>query len=404
LGNKIKSSANVGMLVHGYYPKDVRVRREAEALVEAGFKVTIVCLKESIREEEKERKPSKEMVNGVYVCRLPISRKRGKTLRYFYEYLGLTLLGGFRLTISHIINPFQVIHVHNMPDFLVLSGLIPKLLGAKLLLDIHDPMPELYNLKHNIIQNRCIKKALKWEEKLCCKLADKVITVNKAVCENLVFKGIPAKKIFIVHNFPDTKYIPMKKDITHWPRHKNGFVLLYAGTVTEHYRLDIAINALALVVKDITSIKLRILGDGNELEHILNLANKLGIKKYVEHLKPVKFEEVKEIMASADVGITCHSSGIFGNLYFATKIFDYLTQGLPVISSRTKTVQRYIPDNSIFYFEPGNFEEMAKRIKEIWSRPDLVREKMKNAQKLLKKYSWTKEKIRFINFYQGLTK
>ncbi|MHA1386611.1 MAG: glycosyltransferase, partial [Candidatus Helarchaeota archaeon] len=232
--NKIKASANVGMLVHGYYPKDVRVRREAEALVEAGFKVTIICLKESIREEKKP-KPSKEMVNGVYVYRLPISRKRGKTLRYFYEYLGLMVLGGFRLTISHLINPFQVIHVHNMPDFLVLSGLISKLLGAKLLLDIHDPMPELYTLKTGIIQNKLIEKILKLEEKISCWIANYVISVNRAMYRNLKGKGIPPKKIFIVHNFPDTQYFPIKDNEIRWPRHKNQLVLLYAGTITEHY-------------------------------------------------------------------------------------------------------------------------------------------------------------------------
>lgn len=403
LGDKNKHKAHVGMLVHQYYPIDVRVRREAEALVEAGYRVEVVCLR-APKEPRKNREPYKDKVNGVQVYRLPIARKRSKTFRYLYEYLGLMILGGFTLARIHFLDPFQVVHVHNMPDLLVLAGLIPKWMGAKLLLDIHDPMPELYKLKTKIVQERWIVKALKWEEKFSCKLAHYVISVNSAMYKNLRSKGIPSKKIFILHNFPDTKYLPVKYDITRWPYHREGFILLYAGTVTEHYRLDIAVRALALVIKDIPCIKLRILGDGNELSRILQLANNLGLFMYVEHLKPVDFDKVKDIMVDADVGITSHQGGIFGDVYFATKILDYLSQGLPVVSSRTKTILSYIPEDAIFYFEPEDASDMAKKIIEIWNNPDLVRRKMENAKKILDKYTWEEEKQKFTNFYQEILK
>jgi len=391
------------MLVHQYYPKDLRVRREAEALVEAGYRVEVVCLR-APKEPRKNREPYKDKVNGVQVYRLPITRKRGKTFRYLYEYLGLMILGGLILERLHFLDPFQVVHIHNMPDLLVLAGLIPKWMGAKLLLDIHDPMPELYSLKTSIMQNYWIVKFLKWEEKFSCRLAHYVISVNNAMYKNLRYKGIPSKKIFILHNFPDTKYLPVKYDINRWPRHREGFVLLYAGTVTEHYRLDIAIRALALVIKDIPCIKLRIFGDGNELNSVLKLADNLGIIRYVEYLKPVDFDKVKDIMVDADVGITSHQGGIFGDIYFATKILEYLSQGLPVISSRTKTILNYIPEDALFYFEPENVSDMAKQIIQIWNNPELVSWKMENAKRILDKYTWQVEKQKLINLYQELLK
>jgi len=277
-------------------------------------------------------------------------------------------------------------------------------MGAKLLLDIHDPMPELYSLKTSIMQNYWIVKFLKWEEKFSCRLAHYVISVNNAMYKNLRYKGIPSKKIFILHNFPDTKYLPVKYDINRWPRHREGFVLLYAGTVTEHYRLDIAIRALALVIKDIPCIKLRIFGDGNELNSVLKLADNLGIIRYVEYLKPVDFDKVKDIMVDADVGITSHQGGIFGDIYFATKILEYLSQGLPVISSRTKTILNYIPEDALFYFEPENVSDMAKQIIQIWNNPELVSWKMENAKRILDKYTWQVEKQKLINLYQELLK
>ena len=394
---------NVGMLVHGYYLKDVRVRREAEALVEAGYKLEIFCLREP-KQQGTQREPYNYKVNNVHIHRLPITRKRGKKFRYLYEYMGLIILGTWKLTLLHFKNRFQVIHIHNMPDLLVLAGIIPRLMGAKLLLDIHDPMPELYISKHHVDQNCLIVKALKLQEKFSCLLADHVISVNESMRERLESNGIPSKKISILHNFPDTRYLPIKKDITHWPRHRDGLTLLYAGTVTEHYRLDIIINSLVLVSKRIPQIKFRIIGDGNDLNRIIKLANNLGIIDYIKHESPVNIDDLRYIMEETDVGISCHTGDVYGDLQFSCKILDYLTQGMPVISSRTKTLKRYIPEEAIFYFEPDNTEDLAKQIIQIWNRSDLVKRKMSNVKKIFPQYTWQKEKYKLINLYQELLK
>jgi glycosyltransferase involved in cell wall biosynthesis len=324
--------------------------------------------------------------------------------RYFLEYLGLILFGAWTLIILHLKKPFQVVHIHNMPDILILAGLIPKWMGSKLLLDIHDPMPELYASTHRLGQNRLILNILKLQEKFCCRLAHRVISVNDTMRENLEGKGIPPEKIFILHNFPDTKYLPIKNDITRWSPHKDAFILMYAGTITEHYRLDIAIEALAIVSKDLPFVKLKIIGDGNELNKVLKLATELGVDRNIEWLKPVAIDRLMDVMEGANVGISAHKVGIFGDLYFATKIIDYLIRGLPVVSSRTKTMVRYIPEDAIFYFEPENAKDMAKQIIKIWKSPDLVRKKMANAEKLLHRYTWQSEKHKLVNFYQELLK
>ena len=401
LGNNIVPKANVGMLVHGYYPADTRVRREAEALTEAGYRVEVVCLR-APKKLRKQREPHQEKLNSVYIYRLPLTRKRGRMFRYFFEYLGLIILGAWKLALLHLKNPFKVVHIHNMPDLLVLAGLIPKWLGAKLLLDVHDPMAELYASTKNARQNSRILKSLKYQEKFSYKLAHRVISVNETMRENLEGKGIQPEKIIILHNFPDPRYLPIKNDIASWLPHKDGLVLLYAGTITEHYRLDVAIKALALVIKDIPWIKLRIIGGGNKLNRVLKLAHNLGVGKYVEYLKPVNVDKLSYIMEDTDVGISCHQGGLFGDLYFAEKILDYLTQGLPVISSRTKTIMRYISEGAVFYFEPENAKDMAKQIIKIWNEPNLVRRKMENAKKLLHQYTWQREKYKLINFYQEL--
>jgi len=79
-----------------------------------------------------------------------------------------------------------------------------------------------------------------------------------------------------------------------------------------------------------------------------------------------------------------------------------LSQGLPVVSSRTKTLARYIPEDTVFYFEPENAKDMAEKIIFLWKHPDIVKQKMENAKKLFPKYTWPCEKSKLIRFYQGI--
>ena len=123
------------MVVHAYYEGDARVRRYAESLAAGGHRVDVLALRAP-------GKPKTEELRGVCVERLPLSRHRGGTLRYLFEYVWFTLLCGFVLTLR--CRRYDVVHVHNMPDFLVFAALLPRLFGRVVMLDVHDLMPEVY--------------------------------------------------------------------------------------------------------------------------------------------------------------------------------------------------------------------------------------------------------------------
>jgi glycosyltransferase involved in cell wall biosynthesis len=398
-----RPARRVGMLLHGYYAGDGRVRREAEALASAGYQVEVVCLRKPAPPGGK-REPRREtMPGGVRVHRLPLSRKRAGQVRYFFEYGALTVMGAYKLLALHLKERFDTIHIHNMPDILVLAGLIPKWTGARLVLDVHDPMVELYHSTHDG-KNSLVPKILRWQEGFSYSIADNVVSVSDTMRENLQEKGVPHDKIFILHNFPDDRYFPRvsEGEIGAWPRRKDELRLLYSGTVTDHYRLDTAVRAVALAARTIPSLKLQILGGGNRLEDIRRLVSELGIENRVDFLGAVRIEQVREVMRSADVGISSHQAGVFGELYFATKVIEFLTQGLPVICSRTRTIERYFPDDALFYFKPDDYADMAKQITTVWQQPSLVRQKIRSAQRILPRYTWEAEKHRFIEFYGGL--
>lgn len=392
------------MLVHSYYPGDVRVRRQAECLAGDGMEVHVICLRRPLNSGAYSEQAS-ETVNGVHVHRINLSRKRGSKVRYLFEFAMITVWGFWKVTALHLTHRFDVVHIHNMPDFLVFSGLIAKWMGAHLVHDVHDPMPELYQENYHLNQNHKIIHALEFQERLSFRRVDHLITVSSPMAENVAAKaGIPVEKITIVHNYPDLSYFPIREDLRKWPYSRDKFVFLYSGTVTEHYRLDVAVRAFARAVEEVPGLRFQILGAGPKVPEILQLADELGIADIVELLEPVPVEEVSGIMGRADAGISTHQSGVFGDLYFSTKIIEFMTQGLPVVASRTYTIAKYVPEECIFYFTPQDVEDLARTIVRMCQNPGLVQERVKNSRELLSRYVWQEEGRHFLKFYQDLVK
>ncbi|PYK81009.1 MAG: hypothetical protein DME38_01365, partial [Verrucomicrobia bacterium] len=392
-----KNSARVAMLAHTCYLTDARIRREAEALAGNGLEVHVVSLMEEMRGR---REPREAIHNGVHIHRLHIRRKRGNFLRYLFEYFMTGLLGGLKLAQLHFRRRLDVVHVHNMPDILLLAGIIPRLGGSKLVLDVHDPMPELYMGWHQE-KRSLVVRLLALQEMVSCWLADRVVSVNETMRENLRSKGVADDKIFIVHNFPDLSHFRVCDIPESWPRSQNRLVLLYCGTITEHYDLGLAVKAVARLNGEVP-IRLKIMGDGNKLAEVLDLASQLGVRDSIELVGRVPIEEVAGEMKKADVGISCHRDGIFGDLYFSTKIVEYLTQGLAVMSPRTRTIRKYLPEDCLFYFEPGNEASLAEAIRLVWHNPAEVIKRLAESRKSLVRLSWQAEKDRFLGFYAEL--
>src|SRR4029453_9224495 len=141
VSNAFPSSSLLGrraaVLLFSHYPFDPRPRRAAEALVDEGMGAELLCLGGAKAE------PTRKTFNGVDILRLPLKRRRGGPLAYLFQYSTFILGTFFLLSVRSFRRRFALVHVHNMPDLLVFSALVPKVLGAKVILDLHDPMPAL---------------------------------------------------------------------------------------------------------------------------------------------------------------------------------------------------------------------------------------------------------------------
>jgi len=315
------------MIVFSHYPADPRVRREREALEEAGFKVDVICL-------QNEDQARYEKVNGVGVYRLPVKRKRGGKIRYLWEYALFIMLAFFQIAFLHLRKFYKIIHVHNMPDLLVFSSLIPRIFGAKVIIDLHDPMPEVFMTKYDMPSGHNIIRMLMFFEKWSIRFSHLVITPNSAFREMFISRGCPAWKIDIIMNSPqESIFLATQKKInTERPYAVDSFIMMFHGTIVERHGLATALKAVDSLKCEIPQLRFEVFGEGDFVKPFLGLIKEMDLQDIVHYHGFVPMETISAIIPHIDVGIIPNLRSVFTEINLPTRIFEYLCMGKPVIA------------------------------------------------------------------------
>jgi len=389
----------VAMVVYSYYKFDPRPRRAAEALVGAGMNVELICLRKN-RKEQKQ-----EMLNGVHIRRIPLAHRRDSRLGYVFRYLAFLLMSSASIAARSLIRRYDLVYVHNMPDFLVLCGVIPKIFGAKVILDMHDPMPELIMTIFGIPQEAKGVRFLKLIEKWSIRCADCVITVNRACAELFASRSCPSQKMNVIMNSPDEVIFQSDLQYTpaNVPRTTKPFVIMYHGSLVERNGLGLAVEAVAKLRASIPGAELRIYGSHNPfLSRVMNFVRDCGLESSVRYMGPKSLEEIVQAIKECDVGIVPNLRSIFTELNTPTRIFEYLSIGKPVIAPRATGICDYFDDHSLIFFELGDAEDLALKIEYVFQHPNEVAEIVRRGQKVHQAHTWREERIRFTGLVSDL--
>ena len=382
------------MVVHEYYPKDIRVRREAEALIDKGYSLDVICLKTPDERFE-------SVWNKVKIHRLPIKRHRGSPLIiYLLEYFNFSFFALFRLMYLYFQKRFDIIHIHNPPDFLIFTAIIPKLFGARIILDIHDRVPLLYLSRFGLHKDHPIIHFVKFIEKMSINFADKLIVAVNTYKEMFIKIGIPANKIEVVLNTADEKYFyPHKsRNVIKNKRLK----LFHHGTLLKRYGTDILIKAIGMIKEKGLDFSLDIYGEGDFETHLKKLIKRLKLEKNVFLKGFAPWEFLPEEIAKADLGIIPNLKDKHVESALPTKLFEYIVMEKPVIISKTRGVYDYFSEKEVTYFEPGNIKELAQKILAFKRNPEPFLRKIPRAKKKYKKISWDNQKKVLFSIYQNL--
>jgi glycosyltransferase involved in cell wall biosynthesis len=386
----------VCMIAYTVYAFDARVRREAETLAAGGFDVC--CLTNRGGDST-----SQYVLNGVQVRELNVPKYRGKSkLLYaasYLRFLAVTSVDCVRLMIK---GQLDVVHVHNLPDFLVFAGLLPRLMGRKVVLDVHDSVPETFATKFS--RTPLLWRALCFEERISALVAHKIICVNDPQCETLVARGIPSGKTFVSMNAPDPKIFTPASSVAPPSAGETEFNLVYHGTMSARLGVDLLIRAVEHLQSRLPDLRLNLWGSGDDLDSFQRLADELGVGDKVRFApKGFALHELPVRLRTMHVGVVGNRRSVAGDLMLPVKLLEYVALGIPSIVPRLRTIEHYFTEDMVRYYEPESVESLARAICLLHSRPDLRCEQADRARAFIEHHGWERQGAALVDMYRTLS-
>jgi glycosyltransferase involved in cell wall biosynthesis len=383
----------VCIIRQGYFPHDVRVRKEALALIDKGYQVDVICLREQGEKRE-------EVYRGVNIHRIPMQHRRGSVLNYLYEYLTFFFRASVEVSSLFFRNRYDFIQVNTLPDFLVFATLIPKVFGAKVILDLHEPSPELWGSIFGF-DRRFLIRIVKLAEQMSIRYADKAITVSDQMKDNYVNRGASASKISVILNVPNLEFNPDRYEEYYQNHNNEKFFLICHGLIVKRYGQQTLIKAVSLVKDKIPSIQLNILGKGEYESELKKLVSNIHLEDYVHFHGVIPFDDMIKMIAKSDIGVVPVERNPYSDLVHTNKMFELIAMKKPVIISKTRAVEEFFsPDNSCLkFFESGDEKDLARSILELYQDPETREKMVKNAYAKFESVRWEKMREIYCNLF-----
>jgi glycosyltransferase involved in cell wall biosynthesis len=382
------------MVTHSFYESDNRVMRYSEALAQRGDLVEVFALRSD------PRMPKEEVISGVRVFR--IQDRFGKTEKsrssFLWRMIRFLAVSSLWLIRRHWIHRYDLVHVHNIPDFLVFAAWYPKLFGAKVILDIHDIVPEFFASKFGSSQRSCLVQGLKLAEKISAGFADHVIISNDLWLDKYVARSARRGKCSVFINHVDLRLFRPRTPSNHIGKP----IVLFPGGLEWHQGLDIAIRAFQKLRRRIPDAEFHIYGDGMMKPKLQELAGELGLNGSVRFFHPLRIREIAEVMAGADLGVVPKRADSFGNEAYSTKIMEFMSVGVPAVVSDTKVDRHYFNDSVVRFFESGNDDAMAEAMYEILTNPQMRHDLVKRALEYVSLNSWENRRPEYLHLVDSL--
>lgn len=387
--------ARILVIRQSYFPLDIRVRREVEALRWVGHDVDVLCLARS-------GERSCERWNGVRIMRLPLDFRSGGPLTYLLKYTVFAVVAGIFAAALHLRRRYRLVQVHSLPDPLVFAALVPRLLGARVVLDLHETMPEFFASRFGKSTEAWVVGLVATAEQASIRFATHVITCTEEMKEAFVGRGSPPGKIEVVLNSADESIF----DVERYPpqaRQDGRFVLMVHGSVEERYGIDTTIEALALLADEIPGLELHVYGRGSFLPQLERLAEGLGVSNRIHFQREwLPIEQVVHALSRANAGVVAMKRDAFRDLTHCNKMYELITMRRPAIVSRTRSVETYFDAGCFAWFESNDPQDLARAIRRLHNDPDWAQALVDRAATRNEPYRWLHQRDRYLEVIRGV--
>lgn len=345
------------------YPQDFRVRREAQALCDAGYRVSVVA----------PRAPGQswtESLDGIDVYRFPPPRGGNGVLGYALEFGYATLAILFLAAWVAVRKGVDVVHAANPPDTLFLVGAVFRLFGKRFVFDQHDLAPEVYLSRFSQPKENVVYRALRLFERWSYAVADVIIVTNHSYRRIALERGTKAPdKIFVVRNGPPHSYQPMEpdRDLVRRAAHLIGYV----GTIGPQDGLDYWLRAIREMVfelgrRDFLAV---IIGDGDALPSVKALAKDLQIEDHVLFTGRLSELDARKHLSAVSVCVQPDPLSPLNDKSTMNKLMEYMALGKPTVAFDL-TETRFTAQDAATYVRPNDELEFAKRVVWLLDNPD----------------------------------
>lgn len=348
---------------------DVRIyHKEAKALRQKGFSVTILCPDYAGTDE-----------NGICFVRVPMPKKRLQRIltasRRFYKAAKETGADWF--------------HFHD-----------PELLGAgkrlmrcgRVIYDVHEDVPRQI-LNKPYLKPWIAKLVSRFFERREMRIAKKLYGIVAAVPAIYDRLRTVCRNTALVCNYPNLAEF----EETDWiPPEQRENSVCYVGGITEIRGLFEMLDAVAG-----TEIKLILAGDF-ETKALYERAKQHPGWGNVEYLGFLGRKEVCGVLQRAKAGlVTLHPIPQY-LISLPVKMFEYMTAQLPVIASDFSYWNEIVDDAQCgVCVDPLKPEEIRKAIEYIIRHPDTAREMGASGKKaVFTKYNWENEAQKLFLLYR----
>ncbi len=381
------------MIVHARYPiGEPRIQRQAAAALDGGFEVDVICLRHF-------GEPPEEVVDGVRVRRLPVSHDRASSVgRMAIEYLRFALLATAEVARLDHWRRYDIIHVSNPPDLLVVSGLIPRFRGADVVFDVHDLTPDLFEWRFGGSRfSPLLRYLLIAQERLALRVADRVTTVHDGCAAVLRKRSArPRQSIAVVMNALDERLLPSIEDKRSKGWH-DPVRLVYHGSLTQLYGVHVLLDALAKL-ETAASVQLTVLGDGDERPRLVRRVAELGLETRVQFsqgFRPID-EALREVAAS-DIGVVPLVGLPINRFSLPSKLLEYIALKIPVVCARTETIAAHFSDQEVNFSAPGDPRDLARVLAAVVADPAAAHRRAHRAAHRYESYRWAVNRERFLD-------
>jgi glycosyltransferase involved in cell wall biosynthesis len=390
----VKTGRRIAIVVHAIFPGDPRVRRQSDALLDAGYEVDVIALRQP-------GEPEEERSHGVRIVRLPINRAFVGFAGHLAEYLAFTAMATWRLAREHRRRRYDLVQVATVPDFLGFAAVPEKLRGVPLLLDLHEDMPEFFRDRFPSALLRPLMPLVAATSRASAWLADELITVHEPLRQLSIARGIAPERITVVMNSADARlFDPSRHPIREFMA-DGELRLVHHSNLQRIYGLDRAIDGLARLRKGLRW-RLDVYGEGPWRSQVEAAVERSGLADRVTLHGRVPIDDLPALLADGDIGLVPSLPLPYLQYSLSTKLLEFAAMGVPIAASDLATFRHHFTDAAVRFVPGGDPEALAKALESLVDDPVGTVAMGLEARRQAGAYDWEVQRERYLAIVERL--